>query len=186
MVPGRTQYQFSFLIPLLSQISNEEDNQVGKQISDHIPLSNQEYAYLENGFQAVQSWMNISQNGGENQPVEIYRYFRQFGKAGVAAIFIGLGEFLDNNNNQERWVEHLDRARYFLEGYWEHHQEWVDPPALLDGYEIQIELGIPPGPAIGSLLEILREEQVRVGVNTKEEGLNFLKSQFPRSEKSKS
>ncbi len=185
LVPDRSLFQWSFIIPLFSGTPADEISLTSQQIRDQIHLSNQEAIFLESGIQAVQYWMKQFQEGGKDQPVEVYRFFRQFGRAGVAAILLCLGEALDEQREekgQDRWVEHLDLARYFLEGYWERREDWVDPPALLDGNEIQVELGIPPGPAIGSLLEILREEQVRGGLNTREEGLKYLKGQFPRTE----
>jgi hypothetical protein len=35
----------------------------------------------------------------------------------------------------------------------------IDPPQLLDGNDIMRELGVPAGPAVGKLLEALREAQ---------------------------
>jgi hypothetical protein len=51
----------------------------------------------------------------------------------------------------------------------------VDPPALLNGNQIQKEFHLPPGPKIGYLLETLRVEQVRSGLKSREDGLEFLK-----------
>ena len=121
-----------------------------------------------------------------NQAVDVYRYFGQYGQAGVAAIFHNLGDMLGGQAggiDRDLWIGKLDQARTFLEGYWERYQEWVDPPHLLDGNDIQREFQLPPGPQIGSLLEMLREEQVRSGLNTKEEGLKYLKNHLSLAER---
>ena len=182
LVPERSNYQLIFLIALLIDLSEAEADWSAHQIIDQIPLSNHEAAFLEKGIIARLKWLNLSVENLAHQAVDVFRFFNQLGPSGVAAIFLNLAEVLDDQtlkNDQNRWIEGLDKARYFLEGYWERYQEWVDPPAVLDGHDIQQELNIPPGPEIGSLLELLREEQVRSGLNSREDGLAFLKKQLP-------
>ncbi|RLD01948.1 MAG: hypothetical protein DRI46_02100 [Chloroflexi bacterium] len=185
LVPGRSIYQLTFLISLLGDLQLGEIPESAQHIAQQVPLSNQEAYFVAKGIKATGNWRNLTQGHGIAQPVEVYRFFNRFGQAGVAAIFLGLGEALDNQQEEESrqsWIESLDKARYFLEGYWEHHLEWVDPPVLLDGYDIQQEFHIAPGPRIGSLLELLREEQVRSGLKSREEGLEFLKNQLSLSD----
>ena len=184
LVPGRSLYQLSFILPLLDDSGNG-GNFAFDQRFDRIPLSNQERAFIENGIHASVAWQILVREGGKNQPVEVYRYFNQYGLSGVASIFLVLVEDLNNWNGedgQKRWIEHLDLARFFLDGYWERHQNWIEPPILLDGNEIQKEFQLPPGPMIGRLLELLQEEQVRSGLSSKEEGVKFLKNHFQESD----
>ncbi|MCK4490225.1 MAG: hypothetical protein KAU23_08205, partial [Anaerolineales bacterium] len=68
----------------------------------------------------------------------------------------------------------LDTARHLLEGWWEKRKQWVDPPGLLDGNDLQENLDLDPGPEIGILLEQLREAQVRGEVHTRDEALDYL------------
>lgn len=187
LVPGRTFYQLIFLIPLLSSLFEGERFLTPRQITDLIPLSNQEAEYLAKGLQAWQTWHALCQEPGEGQPVDVFRYFDQFGQAGVAGIFVDLGDLLDvqpREGGREKWIQTLEKARYYLEGYWERNQEWVDPPSLLNGDDLQDQFHLQPGPEIGALLFSLREEQVRGGIKTRQEGLAFLKkrvlSQPPR------
>lgn len=184
LVPGRSIYQLTFLIPMLCDLQVNEIPVTAQHITHHVPLSNQEAIFLERGIQATGQWLDLLQKQGVCHPVEVFRFFNRFGQAGVAAIFLGLGEDLDNQHGeatQESWIESLKKARYFLEGYWERYQEWIDPPILLDGHDIQQEFQIGPGPEIGFLLELLREEQVRSGLISREQGLEFLKNQLPLS-----
>jgi tRNA nucleotidyltransferase/poly(A) polymerase len=187
LVPGRSFYQLTNLIPLLMESSRQGLDLTAKQIMDQVSLSNQEARFIRNGIQAVGSWESLSQSGNADQPISVYHFFSQYDQAGIAAIFLFLADQIEDQlgeNKQDRWIEYLDQARIFLEGYWDRYEEWVDPPPLLDGDEIQQELDIPPGPQIGSLLELLREEQVRSGLHLKEEGLLFLKEQLPLSDES--
>lgn len=184
-VPGRSIYQLTFLLPMLCDLQEGEIPDTSQHITHQIQLSNQEALFLEKGIDAAGNWLNLIQKQGICQPVEVFRFFNRFGQAGVAAIFLALGQALDNTQgeaSQESWIERLQKARYFLEGFWERQLEWVDPPVLLDGYDIQQEFQIAPGPEIGSLLELLREEQVRSGLNSREQGLEFLKDQLPLSD----
>lgn len=179
LVPGRSYYQLIFLILLLSDLSMWEHPLTPRQISDQIPLSNQEADFLIQGILAYGHWQTLCQENRANQPVDVYRFFTQFGQAGLAGIFIDLGENLDKgpgDGKRESWVERLDSARYFLEGYWERFEEWVDPPGLLNGDDIQEHFKLPPGPEIGSLLNSLCEEQVRSGLKTRQEGLAYLQA----------
>ena len=186
LVQGRTMYQLTFIISLLSGFSGSENNLAFQQFTDRIPLSNQEVTFLHQGIQASTDWLKLFQRDGANQAVNVYRFFAQYDQAGVAAIFHNLGDVLGaqaGGIDRNQWLERLDLARTFLEGYWERYQEWVDPPQLLDGNDIQREFQLPPGPQIGSLLELLREEQVRSGMNTREEGLKFLKNHLSHAER---
>jgi len=49
------------------------------------------------------------------------------------------------------------------------------PKSLLNGYEIMKEFNLKPGPKIGELLNILREEQLSGRIKEKEEAIIFLK-----------
>lgn len=178
LVPGRSIYQLMFLFPLLSGLAEDETPLTSRQIIDLIPLSNQEAEFLANGLQAQRTWQDLSQDPGEDQPVSVFHFFNQFGQAGAAGIFLDLGENLELQpveSSREDWIRKLGKARYYLEGFWERNQEWVDPPSLLNGDDIQGHFHLPPGPEIGSLLYSLREEQVRGGIKTRQEGLAYLK-----------
>jgi len=51
----------------------------------------------------------------------------------------------------------------------------VQPPRLLSGDDIIRELGVPAGPAIGELLEALREAQAAGDVRNAPEALAFVR-----------
>jgi len=182
-VSGRSVYQLSFL-SLLLQLSRNDDQELDFSLAHFssvmrlLHLSNQETDRLEKGMQAVQAYQSLTNNQLSLHPIEVYRYFREFGEAGVEGVFLALALFLvgeEKTSLQSSWPDQLDTARYLLEGWWEKREQWVDPPGLLNGNDLQENLDLDPGPEIGILLEQLREAQVRDGIQTRDEALDYLK-----------
>ncbi len=182
-VTGRTVYQLSYL-NLLLQPPGKSDQELDLSLSrfsskmELLHLSNQETDRLEKGMRAVQAYRNLADNQLSLHPIEVYRYFREFGEAGVDGVFLALAFFLveeEKTSLQTSWPNQLDTARHLLEGWWEKRKQWVDPPGLLNGNDLQENLDLDPGPVIGTLLEQLREVQVRGGVHTRDEALDYLK-----------
>lgn len=182
-VPGRSVYQLSFL-SLLLQLSRKGDQELDLSLAHFssimglLHLSNQETDRLEKGMQAVQAYQCLANDQLSLPPIEVYRYFREFGEAGVEGVFLALALFLvgeEKTSLQSSWPDQLGTARYLLEGWWEKREQWVDPPGLLNGNDLQENLDIDPGPEIGILLEQLREAQVRDGIQTRDEALDYLK-----------
>ncbi len=173
-VPGRTIYHLSFIAPLLEYGTEENKN---KAIRLKLPLSNQEWDFLDQSTGAAEMVLQYSRSGDSPQPLDIYRYYRQHKSAGILGVFLALAVVsseYSNNSHQEGWTTILDICRSFLEGWWEKKDEWVYPPILLDGDDIQSEFSISPGPRIGTLLESLREAQVERGISSREEAIEFL------------
>jgi tRNA nucleotidyltransferase/poly(A) polymerase len=156
-VPRRSIYQLSFLSLLVQPPA--KDNQ-------EIDLS------------SSQAYRNLADNQLSLHPIEVYRYFREFGEAGVDGVFLALALFLaeeEKTSLQSSWPNQLDTARNLLEGWWEKKKLWVDPPGLLNGNDLQENLELDPGPEIGILLEQLREAQVRDEIHTRDEALDYIK-----------
>jgi hypothetical protein len=173
-VPGRRIYQLSF-IPLLL------DDRAGKlkdiNWPEILPLSNQEWKILHKSKQASEEVQQSFNGEVLPQPLDIYRYFREYTSAGVLGVFLALAYLSSdykNNSRQEDWIRVLEACRAYLEGWWEKTDQVVSPPILLDGEDIQSEFSISPGPRIGILLESLREGQVQRGISSREEALRYL------------
>ncbi len=106
----------------------------------------------------------------------IYRFFRDAGEAGIDLVLLGLADLRGTRGpglTQETWNAALDVARLLLENYWEKPAETVSPPRLVDGNDIINELGLEPGPAIGRLLEAIREAQATGKVSSREQAIDF-------------
>jgi tRNA nucleotidyltransferase/poly(A) polymerase len=112
----------------------------------------------------------------------VYRFFRDTGDAGVDVLLHALADHRATYAPEERQprgtTPSSDRfaalaalAAQMLADYWEHHTERVDPPTLIDGYDLLREFSLQPGPHIGDLLEAVREAQVSGQVHTRDEAL---------------
>ena len=104
----------------------------------------------------------------------IYRFFRDTGMAGIDICILALADFLGTYGAglpQEKWEHHLEVIHNLLEAWWERPHEQVTPPILVNGYDVMKELGIPPGPRVGELLEAIREAQAIGQVSTREEAI---------------
>jgi len=183
-VVGRTIYQLSFLDVLLSvsvrlvKDPKQKNNSQYSSPAENLHLSNQEHERLKNGNNAGKAFRHLTDMGETLSPLTIYQYFREFSDAGVEGIFLALAGYLAVENQaiqQTGWMNQLNTARSLLEGWWEKRERWVDPPGLINGNDLQEELGIDPGPEIGRLLEKLREAQVRDNIQTRERAWEYLR-----------
>jgi tRNA nucleotidyltransferase/poly(A) polymerase len=110
-------------------------------------------------------------------PREIYRYFWKTGEAGIGVILLSMADFLGTYvppAPQNAWQTRVELARMLLEAYFHEHDRYISPSPLLRGDEIITKFGVQEGPAIGLLLEQLREAQAIGEVRTREEALAWV------------
>jgi putative nucleotidyltransferase with HDIG domain len=115
----------------------------------------------------------------------VYRYFRDTGPAGVDIALLALADFLGTHGDGpppvDEWNRLLDVSVTLLRAYFEQPAEAVDPPALLNGDDLQVELGLPPGPEIGRLLDSLREAQAAGEVADRAAALDHVRRELGRA-----
>ncbi len=115
-----------------------------------------------------------------NQPASrraIYRFFRDSGDAGLAVVLLSLADVRATWGPalaEATWQKHLDVAERLLAAYFQGHEEIVAPPALINGREVMRHLKLSSGPAIGRLLESVREAQAAGEVRTRDEALALI------------
>ena len=111
----------------------------------------------------------------------VYRFFRDSGEAGVDVLLHTLADHLAKGSSGaqgDTWSRLLSLVARMLADYYERAAEKVDPPSLLDGNDLMLQFGLPPGPQIGVLLELVREAQVSGEVRTRQEALLLVRSQL--------
>lgn len=115
-------------------------------------------------------------NNAPLTPRGIYRYWRDTGPAGVDICFQAMADYLGTvaaTLNQPAWIHYLETVRTLLEHYFFKYETAIAPPPLLSGHDLIEQFAIEPGPAVGALLEALREAQVEQRVVTKQDALEF-------------
>lgn len=115
----------------------------------------------------------------------IYRFFRDTGAAGVDLVLLNLADFratADHALAQDSWAACLETCRSFLEAWFEKADEMVSPPPLLNGDALIGELNMSPGPELGRLLELIKEEQVMGHFSTREAALAFARDWLAHEE----
>jgi tRNA nucleotidyltransferase/poly(A) polymerase len=111
----------------------------------------------------------------------VYRLFRDSGDAGVEVILHALADRQATcapGIESEEEVRLAALAARMLADYWEHREERVAPPRLIDGNDLLREFDLQAGPRIGELLEAVREAQVSGEVSTREEALSLVREKL--------
>jgi len=93
----------------------------------------------------------------------VYRFCNQAGEAGIDVVLLSLADFLgtygDGPPPVDEWNRLLDVCSQLLRAYFENPEQAINPPVLLTGHDVMREFGLSPGPALGRLLNELREAQ---------------------------
>ncbi len=108
----------------------------------------------------------------------IYRYFRDAGDAAIDTLYLSLADHLATRGPSlipEYWKEHAETVRVVLE---EHFRKKSEPPPakLLDGNDLINIFGMKPGPALGKLLEKVREAQATGELTTRQQALDYARA----------
>ncbi|MGQ9502743.1 MAG: CCA tRNA nucleotidyltransferase [Anaerolineae bacterium] len=117
----------------------------------------------------------------------LHRFFRDAGEAGVSVTLLALADCMavDESSWHERKDKVLGTLEQLLEAYFERRDEIVTPPLLLSGNEIIHQLGITPGPLIGSLLQELQEAQAAGEVVTRAQAWEWVRTRLSASSQPK-
>jgi poly(A) polymerase len=105
----------------------------------------------------------------------IYRYFRDADEAGIATLYLNLADHLAARGPQlelSAWEAHTRVTNFILE---EHFKQALvtRQDKLIDGNDLMKELGLGPGPAVGELLEQLREAQAAGDVKSRIQAIDY-------------
>ncbi|MBN1426917.1 MAG: hypothetical protein JXB07_00945 [Anaerolineae bacterium] len=107
----------------------------------------------------------------------IYRYFYNIAEAGIDGLLLSLAEYMASHRptpDPQTWGKLLEEiVAPPLEAYFNRYQQVVDPLPLLNGSDLQDALGLAPGPRLGRMLRLLREEQAAGELRDKAEALAF-------------
>jgi hypothetical protein len=109
----------------------------------------------------------------------MYRLFRDLGDTAPEVILFSLADYLGKSAgappDQQEWSTHVAGCGTLLSAYFDQPDLIVRPPALISGDDLQTEFGLKPGPALGRLLDAVREAQAAGEVTTREQALALAK-----------
>ena len=106
--------------------------------------------------------------------LKLFRFWRGTGEAGVDVCLLAAARALGEAGyrlEQDAWLATVERIAGLLQARFERMDSLLASPPLLDGRRLMQELGMKPGPAVGALLERLREAQAGGRVRTEAEAL---------------
>ena len=143
---------------------------------ERLRFSNKEIKLVE---LLVRYHLRPAQMSHEDFPTRraIYRYFRDTGEAGIDLLFLCLADHLATRGSYldlAQWQEHTQMTEYVLTKHLEEEDLSV-PPKLIDGHDVMKTFGLNPGPAVGEILEALRETQAAGEVTTRQQALDYVK-----------
>lgn len=118
------------------------------------------------------------------QPIsrrDIFRYFHALDSAGLDVAVHALADHLASYHGrgpQPVWQALLAVVQQLLCHYFDHYQQTIAPTPLLNGRELMQTLNLPPGPEVGRLLHLIRENQATGDIQTREQAITFAQSQL--------
>ena len=107
-----------------------------------------------------------------------YRFFRDASSTAPDVVLLSLADHLATHAplpEAGRWETRLKTSGQLLDSFFRAHTERVAPAPLLNGRQVMEELGLPPGPRIGQLLEGLREAQATGEIHSQEDARTWLR-----------
>jgi len=162
-----------------------EHEQIGativRQRAHSLQLSNAEADRIETVVRHHMRPLLLAQTGKPPTRRAIYRFFRDTGPAGVDVCILSLADILGTYGPTlpgETWADLLEVVRILLQAWWEHPEESVSPPPLVNGHELIEEFGIEPGRIIGEILEAIREAQAIGRIHNRQEALALAKDRL--------
>ncbi len=115
------------------------------------------------------------------------RFFRAAEEDSVALILLALSDKRATRGPLTTAESQITFSKYLtgvIKDYF-YQKELVKPVKLLDGDQIMRILGIPPGKAVGNILDRLEEAQVEKKVNTEEEAEEFIRHMFKNNQEAR-
>ena len=130
----------------------------------------------------------MAQHGALPTRRALYRYYRDVGDVALDTLYLNTADYLAARGpmmGQDEWASHCNLIRHNLEaGRSSEGKRRKDSlqslPKLVSGYDIIDRFALSQGPAIGRLLELVREAQASEEITTKEQALELVSANLER------
>jgi putative nucleotidyltransferase with HDIG domain len=124
--------------------------------------------------------LQLAWGGGASRRA-VHRYFRATGEAGVEVALLALADQRATKGPtapDDQYPILLTVVHDLLEAYFQRQPTVVAPRPLLSGRDLKRQFGLPQGPAIGRLLDDLREAQAIGEVATRAQAEDWIKERI--------
>ncbi len=139
-----------------------------------LTFSNEAIAHVKRVVDGHMRPLYLVNNGGTVSRRSVFRYFRATGEAGLDIGLLALADHLatyDGVGDAGTWRKLTALVAHLFRHYFEHHEETVAPPQLINGRELITALSLTPGPEVGRLLRLITEAQAAGEIQTKGEAI---------------
>ena len=113
-------------------------------------------------------------------PRAVYRYYRDVGDVAIDTIYLNLADYAAARGpmlDEEEWAGRCRTAAHILEAVAAPDRPGAPRP-LIDGHDIMDAFSLEPGPAVGAMLETVREAQATGEIGSKEEALELVREKL--------
>ncbi|MCK9356773.1 MAG: HD domain-containing protein [Dehalococcoidia bacterium] len=145
-----------------------------RDMLQRLRFSTSEASYVE---MLVRQHLRPAQMSCEGMPTSraVYRFFRDSDGAGIGVLYVAMADYLACRGplfTMSEWQAVCSLVRFILS---EHRRQEavIAPSKIIDGHELMRALGLGPGPAVGTLLETIRESQAAGLVSSSEEAIQL-------------
>ena len=110
----------------------------------------------------------------------VYRYYRDVGDVAIDTVYLNLADYAAARGpmlGEEEWAERCRTAAHILKAGAAPERP-AAPRPLIDGHDIMDVFSLEPGPAVGAMLETVREAQAAGEVGSKEEALELVREKL--------
>jgi len=163
-----------------SRIRYIAHDKVGSKITDkrlrQLTFSNEAVNHVKRIVDGHMRPLYLVNNGGTVSRRSVFRYFRATGEAGLDIGLLALADHLATYNGVGEagtWRQLTALVTHLFRHYFEHHEETVAPPQLINGRELIEVLSLTPGPEVGRLLRLITEAQAAGEIDTKAEAIEL-------------
>ena len=165
----------------------QEGAPIAAAILERLRFSNREIQFVEAIVRYHLRPVQMTEDEAAPTKRAVYRYFRDMGEAAYATLYFSLADHLATRGpdlEKDNWDWHVGVATYLIAER-EKEPQTITPTKLLDGHDLQRELGLAPGRRLGELLEEVREAQATGEITMRGEALDYVKKLLAEGEKQK-
>jgi poly(A) polymerase len=156
---------------------SQEGAAMVSDILQRLRFSTQEIAYVAT---LVNHHLRPSQMSAEGTPSRraVYRFYRDASNASVGVLYLAMADYLACRGplfTMGEWKNVCALINFILEEH-KRQEDTITPSRIIDGRELMQVLGMPPGPAVGMLLESIREAQAAGLVHSRDDALKLART----------